>query len=413
MARKAKDITKKEDIEFLLNLTEKDLTESTLFQMFGDFGDGPRFKPFDTMTIPAKAYGVPGKKNLQPIHTTVGLYIFNKYFIENDGLIDELGYVNKTLGNKGIGEINNKLSYALLEDRITLDQLKRFINKLQKFMPLVYILSPSVTLKMLLCSEPIAKKKEELYKTKYKERLEKGDFIAAEDLSNELLKYAEEYLKDDESLDTFESGGGGDFGNNFKNMYVMKGAIKDPDPLKGYNIVLSNYVDGIAAEEYVDFAKSLAAGPYSRAKKTEVGGAWEKLFLPAYSDIILDEAGSDCGTKRTITITITKDNIDSVMYCYVVEGSKLVEITSKNRDSFIGKTVKMRFSSLCEHEKICNKCAGNLYYRIGLKNVGTAIPQIGSILKNICMKNFHDSVVKTSEMDPMKAFSITDPNTKL
>jgi hypothetical protein len=94
------------------------------------------------------------------------------------------------------------------------------------------------------------------------------------------------------------------------------------------------------------------------------------------------------------------------MYCYVKEGSKLTEITSDNRDKFIGKTINIRFSSMCKNPKICNKCAGNMYYRLGITNIGTAVPQIASILKNICMKGFHDSTVRTSEMDPMKAFSI-------
>lgn len=411
MSRKLKEVLKKEDLDFILSLKESDITESLVYEMFGDFGNGPKYNPFDSIQIPPKTYGREKHMNLTPIDTTIGLWVFNRYFIEND-FLDEIGYVNEVLGKKGIGGLNKKLSYALLEDRITLDQLKRFINKLQKFMPFVYILSPSVTEKMLLSSGPISKKKEELYKKKYKERIDNGDYLAAEDLSNELLDYARELLKDDESMDGFDSKVSGDFDNNFKNMYVMKGAVKDTDPLKGYNIIMSNYMDGIEAKEYSNFAKSLAAGPYSRAKKTEVGGFWEKLFLPAYSDIVLDVPGSDCGTKRTITITITNDNIDSVMYCYVVEGSKLIEITSQNRDSFIGKTVKMRFSSLCEHEKICNKCAGNLFYRVGIKNIGTAIPQIGSILKNICMKAFHDSVVRTSEMDPMKAFSIDEDDIK-
>lgn len=412
MARSHKNITKKEDVEFLLSLNEDNLTESMLHEIFADFGDGPRFNPFDTITIPAKAYGRDGKRNLKPIETTVGRWVFNRYVVERD-LLDELGYVNETLSKKGVGEINSRLSYALLEDRITVDQLKTFINKLQKLMPLVSEISPSTSMKMLLCSTAIEKEKQRLYKTKYKEKIDAGDANAAEDMSNELLQYARDYLGDDQSLDAYNSGAGGSFDNNFKNMYVMKGAIKDPDPLKGYDIMLSNYVDGIKAEEYAVFAKSLAAGPYARAKKTEDGGYWEKLFLPAYADIILGPPNSDCGTKRFITITITKDNIENLMYNYVIEGSKLVEITSQNKDSYVGKTVKMRFSSLCESEQICNKCAGNLYYRIGIRNIGTSIPQIASILKNICMKNFHDSVVRTSEMDPMKAFNITDKNTKI
>lgn len=407
MSRNAKDVYKKEDIDFLLSLNKENMKSSLFYEMFGDFGHGPRFNPFDTVIIPAKSYGRKGKMNIEPIHTTVGLWVFNKYFIEED-LLDEIGYFNSTINKKTMGKLNDRLSYALLENRITLDVLKRFINKCQKFMPMVSILSPSTTLKMLLCSQTISKKKEELYKTKYKEGIDKQDPIAAEALSNELLDYARSYLKDDESMDMFNSGASGQFDNNFKNMYVMKGAVKDPDPLKGYNIIMSNYVDGISKEEYSDFAKSLAAGPYARAKKTEDGGYWEKLFLPAYSDVILDKPGSDCGTKRTIKITITEDNIDSVMYNYIVEGNKLVEITSLNRDKYIGKTVRMRFSSMCENEKLCNKCAGNLFYRIGIYNVGTAVPQIASILKNICMKNFHDSTVRSSEMDPMKAFSIDE-----
>ena len=406
MAKKSLTHSQK-DIDYVLSLKENDITESVILDMFGDFGKGPKFNPYDPLTVPIGTYGRKGKQNKEPIHTTVGLWIFNRVFIENE-LLDEVGYINYTLTKKKFRALENTLSYALLEDRITLDVLKNFINKSQKFMSYVSIISPSDTLKLVLCADPIEKKKKELYKTKYKDKIDKGDPIAAEAMSNELLDYAREYLKDDECMDMYNSGARAAFDNDFKNMYVMKGAVKDPDPDKGYNIIMSNYVNGISKEEYVDFAKSLPAGPYFRANKTKDGGWWEKLFLPAYLDVVLDEPGTDCGTKRTITMTITEDNISSVMYNYIVEGSKFVELTSKNKDKYIGKTVKMRFSSLCENEKICNRCAGNLFYRIGIRNVGTTVPQIASILKNICMKNFHDSVVRTSEMDPMKAFCIDD-----
>ena len=61
---------------------------------------------------------------------------------------------------------------------------------------------------------------------------------------------------------------------------------------------MSNYIEGIAKEEYADFANSLAEGPYSRSNKTEVGGYWEKLMLPAFQHVKnWAEKGSDCGTK--------------------------------------------------------------------------------------------------------------------
>ena len=98
------------------------------------------------------------------------------------------------------------------------------------------------------------------------------------------------------------------------------------------------------------------------------------------------------------------------MYCYVINNDgSLTEITSANKDKFIGKTVKLRFSSMCEAKNgICNKCAGNLFYRLGIRNVGAATPQIPSRLKVLSMKLFHDDQLNFVEMDPMAAFCPDD-----
>lgn len=121
------------------------------------------------------------------------------------------------------------------------------------------------------------------------------------------------------------------------------------------------------------------------------------------------EPGTDCGTKKYITVKVTEKNISSLMYSFVIEGNKLVEITSDNMDSYIGKTVKLRYSSMCKAKNgICNACAGNAFYRQGRVNVGIETPQIPSKIKNIFMKSFHDAQVKLQEMDPMKAFSIEE-----
>ena len=68
-------------------------------------------------------------------------------------------------------------------------------------------------------------------------------------------------------------------GYNFKNMFVMKGAIRDPDPnaKQKYNIVTSNYIDGVSKEEYSTLCNSLAAGPYSRARNTSKGEAYQQI----------------------------------------------------------------------------------------------------------------------------------------
>lgn len=403
--RKPKVITNPKDIEYIANITEKDITTSFMMEAFGEFDGKVRFHPYDEIIIPKGSYGKGNKKNKNDFHTTVGIYVFNKFFIEQD-LFDQFHYINQECNGDMISSLNKQLSYMLLEDKITVEQLKAFSKKMQKNMPFVSILMPNYSDKFLTCTTAINKKKEELIK-KYKKDIEAGNEVVAEKMEKELLDFAREYLKDDPAMDVFLSGARAIFGNHFKNMFVMKGAVKDPDPNaeQKYHIAISNYMDGIKPEEYVIFANSLSAGPFSRAKKTEVGGYLEKLFLYAYQHIKLDPPGSDCGTKRTITVDITKDNIGQWMYSYVVQGSKLVEITSDNMNQFIGKRVKMRFSALCESKTgICNHCFGNLPYRRGDLNVGISSTIVPSTMKNVSMKSFHDSVQKTTIIDVNKAF---------
>lgn len=406
-SRKAKRITSPKDIEYLVNIKEKDITTSFIMDTFGEFETGQRFRPYDIIEIPANSYGPEGKKNKKPFITTVGIWIFNKYFIEED-LFDIFKYINKTIDKKMYGKLNNDLSVAVLEDILPLESMKRFNMKTQKCMPYISILSPNYTDKMLTCTEVINKKKKELY-SKYEEQIKKGDEIAATKMEKELLDFALEYMGDDPSMDMFISGARGSIGNNFKNMFVMKGVIKDPDPnaKQRYNVMMSNYIDGVSPDEYALLANSLAAGPYARVKKTENGGYREKLFLRAFQHLTLDPPGSDCGTKRYIEVVLTESNINEWMYSYIIEGSKLIELTSQNKSKYIGKKVKVRFSALCESKTgICNKCMGNLYYRLNKTNVGTSLTQIPSVQKNISMKSFHDSTQSLYDMDLEKIFQL-------
>ena len=401
--RNAKLITNNNDLEFLLNIKEEDIDTNFIMDNLGEFNGKIRFNPYDIIEVPPNTYGSNSKKNKNKFRTTVGLWIFNKYFIEKD-LFEIFEYINETIDSKLFKKMNKKLSYAVLEDDITIEQLKKYLLKTQKFMPYVSILSPSYTEAILTCNEYISKKKQMLLK-QYEKEIKSGDANTVEKIEKELLDYAKDILKDDPSLDTYESGARGSFGNNFKNLFVMKGAIRNPDPnaKQEYDIATSNYMDGMSKEEYHIFCNSLSAGPFSRASKTSIGGYWEKLFVSAYQHVVTGDKGSDCKTKRYITVDFSKQNPDDYIYSYIIEGDKLVELNSKNIDKYRGKTVKMRFSSMCEAKGyICNKCVGNLPYKLNIKNIGMVIPTVASTLKNFSMKNFHDSTVTLVEMNPME-----------
>ena len=406
-------ITKKEDIDYLLSLKEEDITTSFIMDNFADFGNGPKFQPYDLIEVPIGGYGgkLPDgkeKRNKNKFTTGVGRLVFNKFFFESEPeLLLYVGYIDADVTKKLYGKTLNQLGYLMMEDKVSEETYKRFCKKSQKMMPYVSVLSPNHSDNMLTITKKINKRKEQLLKEHATELAAKDDNAVKvfDQISNELLDYARELMKDDPAMDMFASGAGGSFENNFKNMFIMRGAVKDPTPNKGYNLITSNYVDGISKDEYAAIANTLAAGPYARSKKTEVGGYWEKLFMAAFQHIVLLDPGSDCGTDRYIEMDVTEKNIDGIMYSYVIEGSKLVEITSENRDKYIGKHIKLRFSSMCKAKNgICNKCAGNLFYRLGIKNVGAATPQIPSKLKLLSMKLFHDDQLNFTEMDPMKAF---------
>ena len=396
--------------DYVVNMKKDNITYDFIMGTFGYFNGVTLCNPYDLlMVLPNTFYfeDMKGKikSNTNEFTTSVGLYIFN-ILLRDFKFSKFFGYVSQTIDKKMIGKIDKRLVYAIVEDDITTSAYKEWQDTLQWMMPFETILSPNHTEKMITCSKVIRKKKAELLK-KYAKEIEAGDIKVVENIEKELLIFAQEYMGDDPSMDTILSGGGGDLKNNFKNMYVMKGAVKNPDPnsTKAYDIVTSNYIDGISADEYSIIARSGVAGAYSRGKKTETGGYWEKLFVSGYQHIRLDPPGSDCGTDKYITVDLTDNNIDDFMYSYVIKGNGLELINTETRDSYIGKTVKMRFASMCKSKTgICNKCAGELFYALQANNIGATMAQIPSTLKLKCMKSFHDSTVKTTQIDPMKAF---------
>lgn len=277
--RTSKMITDKQDIDMLVNLNEDDITKSLVIELFGDFREHQKFNPYDIITIPIGGYGgkIPNgqeKKNKNTFTTTVGRFIFNKYFIECEPeLLDLIGYVNDNVGKKVYGKLFDQLCYFVMEDQISMETYKRFCVKTQKFMPFVSILAPNHSDNMLTITKKINVRKAQLL-AENKEAIDNHDVKVVDAISKELLTYAKELMAGDPAMDMFLSGAGGSFENNFKNMFIMRGSVQDPDPRKSYNIITSNYIDGVSKEEYSMLANTLAAGPYSRSKKTELGGYW-------------------------------------------------------------------------------------------------------------------------------------------
>ena len=214
-------------------------------------------------------------------------------------------------------------------------------------------------------------------------------------------------MKDSESVDMYNSGARSSWGNNFKNMYLVKGSIRKTDGT--YDYVGSSYIEGLNPKDFAKTNDSAVGGPYSRSQKTRYGGYNEKLFTRATQHIKVIP-NTDCGTTRTIKVTLTSKNISNWMYSFFIKpNGDLEEITSDNMSKLIGKTVNMRYSSLCERSKdggICEKCAGTLFRRAGIENAGLTSMVMMSSVKNKAMKAFHDSTLSLVSLDLDEVFSL-------
>ena len=288
MARTTSVIKDEELIKSVIEIKSEDITSTYVVELFGEFDGKRRCNPYDLITVPKGAYGIEGSKrgvNIKPFTTTVGKLIWNKmYILRNPSIYEAIGWVDDIVTKKVFNKLYEKLGYLLLEGKIEREEFKRFAMTTQLTMPYVQFLSPSFTDKMLMSSSVIDKEKKKLIKAN-QAAFDAKDVKVVDKVSKELLDFAQDYMDQDSAFDMFKSGAGGDLGNNFKNMMIMRGAVRDPDPTKGYNIITSNYIDGVSEDEYAALANSLAEGPFNRSKKTETGGYWGTDTHPIYRAI--------------------------------------------------------------------------------------------------------------------------------
>jgi hypothetical protein len=119
-----------------------------------------------------------------------------------------------------------------------------------------------------------------------------------------------------------------------------------------------------------------------------------KQLAAAFQSVVLDEPGTDCGTRETVTVVLTQRNSREYALRWVQDGGRLIVLDGETMPRYVGKAVKMRSPMLCLSQKICSKCAGDLYYRLGIKNVGLLSSRIGSRVLNMSLKKFHNTTVK-------------------
>lgn len=346
------------------------------------------FNSYDVFTIPANYL-----YNEKPIRTTVGRYIFNIKIFEKD-LIKMIGFQNYPMNSGGLGKSKDIISKLLLEDKIDSHRYVRYLDNENWLYQLVKYFGSAITLDLVKPTPKAQAKKEELLE-KYKDDIENNDFIKFSEVENEVLKVAKSEVENTNDFEIYESGASGKLNNSFKNTTYFRGAIRNLADESKYYVSTESLLDGIPPEEMPYYADIITQSAYGRAVGTRQGGYVYKQLAAAFQGLVLDDAGTDCGTNRTIEMVLDKDTAKLLEYRYIVEDGKLVRLDSENMKNYIGQKIHLRSPMYCKGDKYCNKCCGDLYYMIDdLKTVGLVINRVGTSLLNASLKAFHDLSLK-------------------
>lgn len=339
--------------------------------------------------------------NKDEIDTTVGSIILNKILIE--GKIDSIipgGFYNEVMTSKAFDKLLEHVSTSLMDGKIAL--YPNVVSFLQSFefygLMLSSSISPSFTSATMKVQDQIRDKRDELF-AKYGDNPTLNEAIKIE---NELNKEAEKILKNDPGMRLYDSGARGSFKDNYKNMAIMVGPVKNPATGK-FDIVKNNYIDGVEKKDLPAVANIIVNAAYARAVGTAEGGYLTKQFYAVYQSIAMDEPGTDCGSKGYLPIFLTPGNVKDFLWQYIVEsGGKLTLLTEENASKYVNRVVKFRSPIGCLGKKICNKCMGERFYKLGLRDVGLATGRLPNSIMNASLKQFHTTKMELTQVDPNK-----------
>lgn len=390
----------KEEKDYLLSLEASKIDLNTFVELFSDTMkkvDGKvkkipsKFEPTDSMVLKASEYF-----NKEDITTTVGRFIFNKFIVERD-LVDIVGYINEPVNGKMIKKMDDKISKALLIDKIDSVTFGKYINRLQNIaMKPHTILCGTYTMGILKPDKDMMKHRDKLLKEN-KEKLDNGDLITAVKIEQESLKVAADNIADDSGMDLFNSGARGSIGNNYKNISVMKGPVFNPKTGK-FDIVRSNLMEGIKKEEIPIYGNAIVTGGYPKAVGTAVAGYFSKQIIAGFQGVVTDAPGSDCKTTLTIQQELSEWNKGEFLFRYIMDGGKLVLLDDVTIEKYVGRIINLRSPMICKGKNICSKCAGEMFYMLGIRNMGLTASKASSTVLNLNMKKFHDGSAKTYQL---------------
>ena len=394
-----------QNLAYLFSLKEENITLDTLYDLFsnrkeqdskGNFVVKPPlfFANFPIIVKKGQLESV-----FEDTKTTVGRYIFNLKAI-NPVFHERVPYFNDVITKKSMGKFHQKITDMLIADTITPYEYGEWQRRVEWFDNLAEALTPGYPLSMTELPAPIKKEYDRLLK-EHHECIEKNDVIGyITNIETPIVKFAKEwYMKNEpEAMAIFLAAGKPSFENNFKNMFLAVGPILDIATGK-FRISTRSYSDGISPKEYELYTNASITGSYKRGFETQFGGAKTKEFTNSFQSVKVIE--DDCHTEHYVIFDTTDENKQHLVNSFIKSKNGYMKVTHDNVDKLVGHRVLLRSPVLCATKKgFCSICAGDLFTKLGMKNVGTSLTRLPNNFLNGALKNMHDSTVSVNRYNP-------------
>jgi len=348
--------------------------------------------------------------------STIGRLIFNLACLRPiKDLWKVMDYHNEVLNSGGIGDLTDKVTKLFIEQSIDHVAMHEFITAFN-WMGFSTASFMSATLDLgTVKPSPLMKKlkKDMLADPKIKTAIATNDISTYTNAQNKVLAQVKEELegKETSGMNIYNSGAGGSWGNNFKNVTLGRGVVPRSDDPSKFNISTAALIDGIPRDQLHVFADLSVTASSARALGTSQGGYVVKQFNAAFGSLVITSFDADCKTKHGMERSLDAKSINDYYLRFIeIGGGKLLRIDSTTKQQVVdmcsgGKTVKIRSPLYCvEKGGLCGTCAGDLFRVLDTKTIGLLSSKIGSKILLASMKAFHDMSVKVSSIDVHSKF---------
>ena len=380
----------------ILSANVNDINKAFIEDMFASYHDKEsnqymqaNFVPTEVIKLTKQEYQWVDKE----VVTTTGMLVFNRYILERTNIIEHLGYWNTPIDKKGLNGLTAEVNNLAILNKITMEQLGQFIDSRDRLgFWCASFLSVALTPSLLRPMVDVEKRKAELFK-QYENEIRSNNPViqtmTVNKIEKELMGMVRNNLKNDSGYDLYRSGDG-NLDNNYKTINVMRGSVFN-NTTKKYDVVESSLMGGVKKKDITAFSNSVLEGAYPSAVGTADAGYMAKIILALLQSEHIDpNPDSDCGTEKTIPLTVTNKNTKYLLFRYINDNGKKVLTDLHNINNYVGKTVQLYSPQCCERDAICGKCAGRVFHNLGVTNVGLLVTQVTQKMLNIKLKSKHD-----------------------